>query len=114
MGLPGDVPRKEALLADLSLVLVTAIWGSTFIVNRLVLDDAPPLLFLLLRFALGGGILLLLAWRRKRTPRLLVDSAVIGALLGVGIGCQVVGQLFTTASKAAFVTGLSVPLTPLV
>jgi drug/metabolite transporter (DMT)-like permease len=42
------------------------------------------------------------------------DSAVIGALLAVGIGCQIVGQLFTTASKAAFVTGLSVPLTPVV
>jgi len=40
------------------------------------------------------------------------DSAIIGLLLAVGIGCQLVGQLFTTASKAAFITGLSVPLTP--
>ena len=39
------------------------------------------------------------------------DSALIGILLAFGIGCQLVGQLFTTASKAAFITGLSVPLT---
>ncbi|MEO6325343.1 MAG: DMT family transporter [Thermoanaerobaculia bacterium] len=106
--------RSNALWTDLSLVLVTAIWGSTFIVNRLVLETTPPLLFLLLRFTVGGTILLLLAARRPWTPFLLRDSAVIGILLAVGIGCQVVGQLFTTASKAAFVTGLSVPLTPVV
>ena len=106
--------RSSPLWVDLSLVLVTAIWGSTFIVNRLVLETTPPLLFLLLRFGVGGAILLLLAARRPFTPGLVRDSAVIGALLAVGIGCQVVGQLFTTASKAAFVTGLSVPLTPIV
>lgn len=108
------VPRHEALLADLVLVVVTAIWGSTFIVNRLILESTPPLLFLVLRFGLGGAVLLLIALPRKRTPRLLVDSAIIGVLLAIGIGLQIVGQLFTTASKAAFVTGLSVPLTPVV
>jgi len=108
------VSRNEALVADFALVLVTAIWGSTFIVNRKVLDTAPPLLFLLLRFGLGAVVLVFLARGRPRTPRLVTDSAVIGALLAVGIGLQLVGQLFTTASKAAFVTGLSVPLTPVV
>lgn len=106
------VPRREALAADLVLVVVTAIWGSTFIVNRLVLATAPPLLFVLARFALAAAILFLVARGRPRTPNLLRDSAAVGILLAAGIGFQVVGQLFTTASKAAFVTGLSVPLTP--
>jgi drug/metabolite transporter (DMT)-like permease len=106
--------RRGAILADLALVLVTAIWGSTFIVNRIVLESTPPLLFLFIRFGLGGLVLLALAWGRPKTPRLYVDSLVIGALLAFGIGCQLVGQLFTTASKAAFVTGLSVPLTPVI
>jgi len=109
------VPRREALLADAVLVGVTAIWGSTFVVNRVVLEaSVPPLLFLVLRFGLGAGILLALAQGRPRTPGLLGDSAAIGALLALGIGCQLVGQLTTTASKAAFITGLSVPLTPVV
>jgi len=109
---PVAVPRREALAADLVLVVVTAIWGSTFIVNRLVLVTAPPLLFVLARFALAAAILFLVARGRPRTPNLLRDSAAVGVLLAAGIGFQVVGQLFTTASKAAFVTGLSVPLTP--
>jgi len=107
-----DVPRREALLADSALVLVTAIWGSTFVVNEFVLKDTPPLLFLALRYGVASAVLLLLARGRPRTPGLVKDSAIIGLLLAVGIGCQLVGQLFTTASKAAFITGLSVPLTP--
>jgi drug/metabolite transporter (DMT)-like permease len=109
---PAAVPRREALAADLVLVVVTAIWGSTFIVNRLVLETSPPLLFVLARFTLAAAILWLIARNRPRTPNLLRDSVAVGLLLAAGIGFQVVGQLFTTASKAAFVTGLSVPLTP--
>jgi drug/metabolite transporter (DMT)-like permease len=107
-----DVPRREALVADSALVVVTAIWGSTFVVNELVLKDTPPLLFLALRYGLAAAVLVLLARGRPRTPGLLRDSAFLGFLLAFGIGCQLAGQLFTTASKAAFITGLSVPLTP--
>lgn len=111
---PAAAARRDALGADLALVFVTALWGSTFVVNRLVLDSAPPLGFLTLRFGIGGLLLAALAWKRPMTPRLMRDSVVIGFLLALGIGLQITGQLFTTASKAAFVTGLSVPLTPLV
>jgi drug/metabolite transporter (DMT)-like permease len=107
-----SLPPGEALRADLVLVVVTAIWGSTFIVNRLALETAPPLAFVLARFALAAAVLALIARGRPATPNLVRDSAAVGLLLAAGIGFQVVGQLFTTASKAAFVTGLSVPLTP--
>ena len=107
-----SLPPGEALRADLVLVVVTAIWGSTFIVNLLAIETAPPLVFVLVRFALAALVLWVLARVRPRTPDLARDSAVIGVLLAIGIGCQIAGQLFTTASKAAFVTGLSVPMTP--
>ncbi len=106
--------RRETLAADAALVAVTAIWGSTFVVNELVLSEAPPLAFLVLRFGLAGALLAALSLRRRRTPGLVRQSAVLGGLLAVGIGLQLVGQIFTTASKAAFITGLSVPLTPVV
>ncbi|MGA7991082.1 MAG: DMT family transporter [Thermoanaerobaculia bacterium] len=109
---PAPVPRREALAADLVLVVVTAIWGSTFIVNRVVIQTSPPLLFVLVRFALAAAVLWWIARGHPVTPHLLRDSTAVGLLLAAGIGFQIVGQLFTTASKAAFVTGLSVPLTP--
>jgi drug/metabolite transporter (DMT)-like permease len=106
--------RRSALLADLTLGVVTALWGTTFVVNRLVLENAPPLLFLTLRFSLAAAVLAILARGRPVTPGVRRDGALVGVLLGVSIGCQLVGQLFTSASKTAFITGLSVPLTPVV
>jgi drug/metabolite transporter (DMT)-like permease len=104
--------RREALRADAVLVGVTVIWGSTFVVNRLVVTgDMPPFLFLLLRFSLAAVVLLLLARGRPRTPGLFADSLAVGGLTAIGIGFQLAGQVYTTASKAAFITGLSVPLT---
>ena len=104
--------RREALRADAVLVGVTAIWGSTFVVNRLVVTGStPPFLFLLLRFSLAAIFLILLARGRPRTPGLLPDSLAVGGLTAIGIGFQLAGQVYTTASKAAFITGLSVPLT---
>lgn len=107
-----DGQAREALRADLALVGVTSLWGSTFVVNRLVIDAGPPLLFLTVRFVLAALVLFLLARSRPCTPLLVKDSAFIGVLLAFGIGFQMLGQVYTTASKAAFVTGLSVPLTP--
>ncbi len=104
--------RREALRADAVLVGVTVIWGSTFVANRLVVTgEMPPLLFLLLRFTLAGVVLFLLARGRPRTPGLWADSLAVGGLTAVGIAFQLAGQVYTTASKAAFITGLSVPLT---
>jgi drug/metabolite transporter (DMT)-like permease len=110
--MPTGRPRRAALAADLVLVGVTVIWGSTFVVNQLVANgEAPPLLFLLLRFSIAALVLVVLARGRPRTPGLLRDSLAVGGLTAIGIGFQLTGQVYTTASKAAFITGLSVPLT---
>jgi len=108
----GGASRRDALVADAVLVFVTLLWGSTFVVNRVVVTgDGPPLLFLLARFSIATIVLLPMAWGRPHTPGLLADSVTVGGLTGAGIALQLVGQLFTTASKAAFIVGLSVPLT---
>lgn len=101
-------------MPDLALAFVTALWGTTFVVNELVLKDAPPLLFLAIRFALAAVVLVALARGAPRSAGLRKDSLLIGFLLATSIGCQLAGQIYTTASKTAFITGLSVPLTPII
>src|SRR5713226_5171767 len=108
--MPGG--KNLGLRADAVLVAVTFVWGSSFIVVKNVLREAPPLAFLFLRFGLAALLLAPLLARRKRTSGLLRDGVVVGSLLASGMTLQVVGQLDTTASKAAFLTGLSVVLTP--
>jgi drug/metabolite transporter (DMT)-like permease len=105
-------PASIRLRADAALLLVTIVWGSSFIVVKNVVRDSPPLAFLFFRFLVATAVCGALALRRPRSPGLLRDGAIIGLLLAGGMTCQVIGQLETTASKAAFLTGLSVVMTP--
>lgn len=104
--------RGPRFAADAVLVGVTLVWGSSFIVVNRVLETAPPLRFLFWRFLLATLLLLPALRRRHASPGLLRDGIVLGLLLASGMSLQVLGQLETTASKAAFLTGLSVVLTP--
>ncbi|HEY6066095.1 MAG TPA: DMT family transporter [Thermoanaerobaculia bacterium] len=105
-------PVSMRLRADLALVLVTLVWGSSFVVVKNIVRDAPPIAFVFFRFLLAALVCLALAWSRPRTPGFLRDGAIIGALLAGGMILQVLGQVETSASNAAFLTGLSVVLVP--
>ncbi len=110
-------------LADLALLVVTAIWGLTFVMVRDAVLAYPVFAFLATRFALAlVGLLPVLLWRRHylrsvgRSPRLLrqlAAGALIGFALFAGYAFQTTGLLFTTPAKAGFITGLSVVIVPL-
>jgi drug/metabolite transporter (DMT)-like permease len=102
-------PRPE-----LVLVGVTVLWGSTFIITKDIVREAPPMLYLVIRFGVAALVLLALYGRRLRDRRLIVDGVVLGVLNSLGLVLQVIGQVYTTASKSAFITSLNTPLTPLV
>lgn len=101
-------------LADLGLLVVTAIWGATFVMVKDALDAAGPLTFLALRFVLAVGLLLPLVAARPglwRGPAVLAGG-LVGCFLFAGYGLQTAGLQFTSASKAGFITGLSVVIVP--
>jgi drug/metabolite transporter (DMT)-like permease len=98
-----------------ALVLVTAVWGVTFVQVKDAVAVYPLFAFLAVRYAIATGVLGLFGWARLRTlgrPGLFA-GAVLGALLGVGIGLQTAGLERTTVSSTGFITGLYVVLTPL-
>jgi drug/metabolite transporter (DMT)-like permease len=103
------------LWADLSLLVVTAIWGATFVMVKEALAAAGPLTFLGLRFSLAALVLVpALAVRRGPFSWNLAGSgAAIGLFLFTGYALQTAGLQFTSASKAGFITGLSVVIVPL-
>lgn len=98
--------------ADAVLVAVTVLWGLDFVVVKNLLGEMPPMILLFWRFGVATLLLALFLPWRPRTPGLLRDGLVLGLLLALGMGLQVVGQVETTASKAAFLTGLASVLTP--
>ncbi|MEX2501676.1 MAG: DMT family transporter, partial [Trueperaceae bacterium] len=92
------------------LTLITVLWGSTFVVVKDVLDVMPVPLLLALRFTVAA---LCFAWVRW-DPRALRPAMTLGLLAFAGFATQTIGLSITTASKAAFLTGLSVVITPMV
>ena len=101
--------------ADLALVGVTMIWGSTFVVVKQALDSVGPLVFVATRFWIAALALLVLhlARRQPAGSRVWRDGGVTGLFLTLGFVTQTVGLQTTAAGKAAFITGLSVVLVPL-
>lgn len=91
------------------LLLVTLIWGTTFVIIKDTLDSIPPSLFLALRFSLAA---LSLIWVRP-APGIWRWGLILGAVMFVSYGSQTVGLLYTSASKGAFITALSVVLVPI-
>lgn len=102
--------------AELLLISVTAIWGSTFVVGKVLLEENSPLFYSGTRF-LASGLILLAIFRGRlvRIPRsTIVKGSILGIFLFIGFAFQTVGLKYTTASKSAFFTGLLVVLTPIV
>ncbi len=92
------------------LIFITFIWGTTFVVVKEALNDIPVPLLLALRFSLAALLLGWVRWQRKAV----IPALILGLLAFAGFATQTIGLSITTASKAAFITGLSVILTPLV
>jgi drug/metabolite transporter (DMT)-like permease len=117
MGLFGNngfLMHKSLWRADLALVFNTIIWGSTFVLVKRALDDASALLFVAIRFSVAT-LVMCYVFRRRWTLR--SGPPPGGILAGVclfgGYAFQTLGLKLTTPSKAAFLTGLSVVMVPL-
>ncbi|HWS86278.1 MAG TPA: DMT family transporter [Pyrinomonadaceae bacterium] len=107
---------KTNLAADGALLLTTIIWGSTFSVSRGVLDHWPPLTYLAVRMPLAALVFAALFPRQVfgASRQGLRAGATLGALMGLGFVGQTTGLLYTTPAKAAFITGITTPLVPVV
>jgi drug/metabolite transporter (DMT)-like permease len=101
-------------MALLALVLVTAVWGITFVQVKDAVEIYPLFAFLAVRFAIASATLAPFAAGRLRTldRRGLAAGAALGGLLALGYGLQTAGLARTTVSSTGFITGLCVVLTP--
>ncbi|MGG4491873.1 DMT family transporter [Metabacillus idriensis] len=107
---------KKSSAADLSLLLVALIWGSTFVIVQKAIQFMPPHFFNGVRFLAAAGILTMISLRMTRfrlSKETLFAGISLGIFLFLGYAFQTVGLLYTTSSKAGFITGLSVMIVPL-
>jgi drug/metabolite transporter (DMT)-like permease len=109
------------LKADLTLLLVSVIWGSAFVAQRVAGQMGSVYLFNGARYLLAGLVVLPLALRARRmenpSAKFTRDQYkwmfVAGFLLFIGSALQQAGMVYTTAGNAGFITSLYVVLVPI-
>ena len=105
--------------AELALIGITLIWGTTFVIIKSALSDVSTFVFLALRFTVAAIILALVYRKAVRRAALganrghLRPGLLAGGLLVTAYVFQTLGLELTTPSKSAFLTGLSIPMVPL-
>jgi drug/metabolite transporter (DMT)-like permease len=92
-----------------ALVFITLVWGTSFAIVKEALGHIPVPLLLAVRFSLAAACF---AWVRF-DRRAVVPALWLGLAGFAGFATQTVGLQFTSASNAAFITGLAVVLTPM-
>ncbi|MBL7228730.1 MAG: DMT family transporter [Pseudomonas sp.] len=104
--------------AECVLVLITMIWGGTFILVQHAMTVSGPMFFVGLRFAAAALVVGLFSWRNLRSLRSLTlfelkAGAFIGTAIMFGYGLQTIGLQTILSSQSAFITALYVPFVPL-
>ena len=97
------------------LIVVTAVWGLTFVQVKDAVAIYPLFAFLAVRFAIASATLAVPAWRRMPTlgRRGWAAGTGLGLLVAAGYALQTAGLERTTVSSTGFITGLYVVFTPL-
>ncbi|HOM42862.1 MAG TPA: DMT family transporter, partial [Bacillota bacterium] len=116
--------NNREMKSNMLLMLTAAIWGFAFVAQRVGMQYVGAFTFNGVRFALGSISLvpLIIYFKNKKTEEqpektaaasALVPGIIAGSVLFFGASLQQAGLAYTTAGKAAFITGLYIVLVPL-
>jgi drug/metabolite transporter (DMT)-like permease len=108
-------PSRIGLLATIGLLVMTAVWGSTFVLIKGVVDRMPVADFLAVRFIVAAIAMFALFHRHvaRLERRQLLRGMALGALYGCGQLLQTWGLALISPSVSGFVTGMYVVFTPI-
>jgi len=106
---------SKPVQADLALIFITFIWGSTFTVVKQSLESVSPILFVALRFWFATLVCTaaMPGQTRKISGRTFLHGVILSLVLFGGFVFQTMGLRNTNPSYSAFITSLSVLLVPL-
>ena len=107
------------IVPKLMLIFITFVWGTTFVLVKYAVSLVPLEGFIMARFVIATAALLPFALLSPAARRglgqiqLWARGGVLGLLLFAAYAFQTIGLTLTTPANAAFVTGLSVVLVPI-
>ncbi|MGH1336199.1 MAG: EamA family transporter [Aureispira sp.] len=85
---------KNLLLIIGAFIAIYIIWGSTYLFNKIIVQELPPFLLAGIRFVAAGVLIFLFTFAtgkfKRSTKKQLINSAIVGLLfLAIGNGCVV-------------------------
>jgi drug/metabolite transporter (DMT)-like permease len=106
----------KQMRADISLLAITVVWGSSFTLMKNVLDHMPPFAYLSLRFIVAAVALAVIFYKKLKhvNRKTVYFGCIIGLVIFGGMALQVYGLRYTTASNSAFITGTNVIMVPVI
>lgn len=97
------------------LLIVTLLWGGTFVIVKESIQDVSTMVFILLRFSLA--MLIFIPWKWKVIFPLkkehVMPGVILGVILFISFATQTVGLKYTSATKSGFITGSAVVMIPI-
>ncbi len=107
--------KFNSYLPQMALILITVIWGGTFLAVQYALNFSTPMFFVGCRFAVAAFAILLISLKSMTglTLKETFAGTAIGVMIAIGYGTQTIGLQSILSSESAFLTALYVPLVPI-
>ncbi|AXQ23749.1 DMT family transporter [Acinetobacter wuhouensis] len=112
-------PVSQSILSakapQIALILITIIWGGSFLTVQYGLNFSSPIMFVAFRFMAAAIAVSLISWKYLKdfNRQEFIAGALIGLVIAIGYGTQTIGLQTISSSESAFLTALYVPLVPI-
>ena len=112
-------PVSQSILSakapQIALILITIIWGGSFLTVQYGLNFSSPIMFVAFRFMAAAIAVSLISWKYLKdfNRQEFIAGALIGLVIAIGYGTQTVGLQTISSSESAFLTALYVPIVPI-
>lgn len=112
----GNKIWRSRWTADISLLLVALVWGTTYVASKDVVSSVPVMEFLFIRFLLTTILMLPLTFNAIRTAdrSTWITGIVFGFFLFAIFTLETYGVANTSAANAGFIISLFVVMVPLI
>jgi drug/metabolite transporter (DMT)-like permease len=106
--------KRKLVQAEILLVFITIIWGSTFTVVKKALLQVSPILLVTLRFWIAAAVIafFMRGQFRNINSRTVLQGVILSVAFLGGFVLQTLGLRDTTPSNSAFITSMCVLLVP--
>jgi drug/metabolite transporter (DMT)-like permease len=100
------------------LILVTIVWGSTFLIVKDTVETVNEYLIVFIRSALAFGAMFIYQalkdWKKLFNKKGFIYGSIMGILMAITYGAQTIGLKYTSTGHSAFITSSAVILVPFI